>query len=219
MDYSIWLPDILKLKRVLGFGPDGIVDRTREFNTQRSLASTLFLEDHITLLDVSTGSDRCATILVHTEPEPTAEQLSWITNNHFGGPLLGLGSLRLPNLLKGVESRYGSSSTQYQPSSGNGAGWKIAVAVCLTVLAIFLVVALIRPGQTGVTLDSSVVEELIIDDAASGGYEIYVDCPSLMVGDPGDTWICEGGDAWGFSGPIEVTLEDTDGWVTWEYLF
>ena len=76
-----------------------------------------------------------------------------------------------------------------------------------------------RPVASGVTLDPATVENLIVEEAASGGYEIYVNCPAVMVGDPGDTWICEGGDEWGFSGPIEVTLEDTDGWVTWEYLF
>jgi hypothetical protein len=110
-------------------------------------------------------------------------------------------------------------STKTSPTSGSA--WKLALLIggLVVLMTLVLAVALVRPGSSLVTLDPFEVEQLIVDDAASGGFEIYVDCPAVMVGEPGDNWICEAGDQWGFSGPVEVTLEDKEGWVTWTYLF
>jgi hypothetical protein len=88
----------------------------------------------------------------------------------------------------------------------------------VTFLLLWIVWSFVRPEITGTTLDSAIVEQLIVEDAASEGYEIAVECPAVMIGKPGDSWICEASDEWGFSGPVEVTLEDNEGWVTWEYL-
>lgn len=124
-----------------------------------------------------------------------------------------------------LEKIYGRTDAPREPvesggaTAANSSGWKWGAWIGGIAVALVLVWVFMHPVDSGVVLDSTTVEQLIVDDAASGGFEIFVECPAVMIGELGDTWLCEASDRWGFSGPVEVTLEDNDGWVTWEYLF
>lgn len=67
-----------------------------------------------------------------------------------------------------------------------------------------------------VPLDTSTIENGIEDWLISSGVEIdYVECPSSMVGQTGDSWLCEAWDPWGFKLDIEVQMTSSDGYVQW----
>lgn len=101
MAYSLWVPQAIKIVRATGFPEGRPVDRTRSLNTHRDLSSNLFLDDDVTLLDVNIGggNSSVSTFVVTTTPESKDTVVNILKDNYIGGPVLGLGSLRVEGVL------------------------------------------------------------------------------------------------------------------------
>lgn len=100
MSYSVWVPQALTIVRATGFCDGLPVDRTRSLNTHRDLSSNVFLEDPVTLLDLAVDKYAASTFVVTTTKESKDSVAELLQRNHFGGPTLGLGSLRIPGVLR-----------------------------------------------------------------------------------------------------------------------
>lgn len=65
-------------------------------------------------------------------------------------------------------------------------------------------------------LDVPLIEQEIEAWFWESGVEIdYVDCPTTMMGQTGDSWRCEAWDPWGFKVDVVVQMTSSDGYVEW----
>lgn len=72
----------------------------------------------------------------------------------------------------------------------------------------------------GIELDTPKLEREIRSSFITQGVEIdYVECPSSMVGQVGDTWLCEAWDPWGFKVDVRVEITSSDGFVEWRVAY
>ena len=72
----------------------------------------------------------------------------------------------------------------------------------------------------GIEIDSPLLESEIESWFLTQGVEIdYVDCPNSMIGEVGDTWLCEAWDPWGFKVDVRVRITSSDGFVEWRVLY
>lgn len=71
-----------------------------------------------------------------------------------------------------------------------------------------------------IVVDTPRLEREIKSSFISQGIEIdYVDCPSSMVGQVGDTWLCEAWDPWGFKVDVRAEITSSDGFVEWRVAY
>lgn len=89
-------------------------------------------------------------------------------------------------------------------------------------LAIALPALVVLSGCSlgGIELDRPKIEREIRSSFITQGVEIdYVECPRSMVGQVGDTWLCEAWDPWGFKVDVRVEITSSDGFVEWRVAY
>lgn len=75
-------------------------------------------------------------------------------------------------------------------------------------------------ASSGIELDTPKIEREMRSSFIAQGVEIdYVECPSSMVGQVGDTWLCEAWDPWGFKVDVRVEITSSDGFVEWRVAY
>jgi hypothetical protein len=101
------------------------------------------------------------------------------------------------------------------PKTGMSPAWKRA----LTVGAIILIGNIIwfgaRPYLIGVTINSPLLESNIVAKYAENGISVTADCPDPFVARPGESRNCLVTDDYGTTAIVKVSVENTNGDVTW----
>lgn len=72
-------------------------------------------------------------------------------------------------------------------------------------------------GLTEVTLDSRLIEQTVEEGILEQlGYAVKAECPGSMSGEPGDVRQCLVTDELGNNALVDITIQNYEGFVTWE---
>lgn len=95
--------------------------------------------------------------------------------------------------------------------------WVIVVVIIVTAISsIVRNLSPTKPSNGQVALDVNLVETTIHDGILEqNGEDVTVDCPSEMIGKPGDTRNCVVTDSTGTNYFVVVTFESSKGDITW----
>ena len=100
-------------------------------------------------------------------------------------------------------------------STGISPGWKRALTVGVIIEIGWIAWFALRPTFVGVTIDVSSLESNIESTYAENGISVIADCPDPFVARPGESRNCLVTDDWGTTAIIKVSVENTNGDVTW----
>lgn len=94
-------------------------------------------------------------------------------------------------------------------------GWKRALTIIVIVIVGNVIWFSARPYIVGVTIDAGQVEQNIISTYGDQGISVTAECPDPFVARPGETRNCLVTDEFGTKAMAVVTVENTNGDITW----